>query len=299
MTTQEDKRPSTSIPTWHSIKQAAKKARLLDKADKVEQEGKAAGDAASRILDCIPLGQPILVGHHSERRHRSDLDRADRAMRKSVECDKRAQELRQKAHAVGTGGVSSDDPEAVQKLKSKLAELERTQSFRKKVNEAWRKAGKPAPDAGPVVWDKVGELAGIDLAAVRALRLDMARSWSWMPSAPFPNYSLSNLSSEIRRVRVRIDLLDRASQAVDSEVDHGVCRVIENTADNRIQLVFVGKPPQATRIMLKQSGFRWSPTSGAWQRHLNNAGRAAANYVVGVLLAAKAADHIEPKEEEG
>ena len=33
----------------------------------------------------IPFGQPILVGHHSERRHRRVIERADHAMRRSVE----------------------------------------------------------------------------------------------------------------------------------------------------------------------------------------------------------------------
>ena len=36
------------------------------------------------------MGQPILVGHHSERRHRRDLDRIDSHMRKSIEEDKKA-----------------------------------------------------------------------------------------------------------------------------------------------------------------------------------------------------------------
>lgn len=42
------------------------------------------------IHSCIPFGQPILVGHHSERRHRRDLERADNGMRKAIEADKRA-----------------------------------------------------------------------------------------------------------------------------------------------------------------------------------------------------------------
>lgn len=32
--------------------------------------------------------------------------------------------------------------------------------------------------------------------------------------------------------------------------------------------------------MLKSRGFRWSPSEGAWQRLLNNAGIYAARYVV-------------------
>jgi len=41
-------------------------------AGKAAAASDAAWQAEHRILDNIPLGQPILVGHHSERRHRRD-----------------------------------------------------------------------------------------------------------------------------------------------------------------------------------------------------------------------------------
>lgn len=50
-------------------------------------EARAAGhwQAERAILDVIPAGQPILVGHHSEGRHRRDLARADSHMRHGLE----------------------------------------------------------------------------------------------------------------------------------------------------------------------------------------------------------------------
>jgi hypothetical protein len=36
------------------------------------------------IADGIPLGQPILVGHHSERRARKDAERIENGMRRAV-----------------------------------------------------------------------------------------------------------------------------------------------------------------------------------------------------------------------
>ena len=35
--------------------------------------------------DMIPMGQPILVGHHSEGRHRRDLDRTERLCRRGMD----------------------------------------------------------------------------------------------------------------------------------------------------------------------------------------------------------------------
>lgn len=45
----------------------------------------------------IPFGQPILVGHHSERGHRKIIERADNAMRKSIEEDKKADTYKSRA----------------------------------------------------------------------------------------------------------------------------------------------------------------------------------------------------------
>ena len=45
----------------------------------------------------IPFGQPILVGHHSERAHRKVLERADNAMRKGIEESKKADNYRARA----------------------------------------------------------------------------------------------------------------------------------------------------------------------------------------------------------
>jgi len=38
----------------------------------------------SAIADNIPFGQPILVGHHSERRARRDAEKIENGMRKAV-----------------------------------------------------------------------------------------------------------------------------------------------------------------------------------------------------------------------
>ena len=72
--------------------EADRYARAEARADYHEEHaGKAAASSEAayagsrRILDGIPFGQPVLVGHHSEGRHRRDLARADAGMRRSVE----------------------------------------------------------------------------------------------------------------------------------------------------------------------------------------------------------------------
>src|SRR5580698_10069095 len=58
--------------------------RFEEYHDKRAEDAERAHAAVSRISDAIPLGQPILVGHHSERHARRDAERIENGMRKAV-----------------------------------------------------------------------------------------------------------------------------------------------------------------------------------------------------------------------
>lgn len=263
-------------------KQERRRERLLKRAEKAEARAQAARQRSDELASAIPFGQPILVGHHSEKRHRRDLERMRRGMRVAIEETQHAQDLRRRADVVGTAGISSDDPDAVQKLEEKCQDLEAAQAARKALNAAWRKAGRPAPadDAG---WANVAALAGADAGDLTPIRQELAAPWRREGEPPFPSYALTNTNAELRRIKKRIAELAREGAAERKEVDHGFCRLLEEPADNRIRLVFAGKPSDEARALLKRYGFRWSPDAGAWQRHLNNAGRHAAETVVAEL----------------
>ena len=67
------------------------------------------------INDAIPFGQPILVGHHSERGHRRDIERMDNAVRAGVESAKMADHHESKAEGLEAAlesSIFSDDPDA-------------------------------------------------------------------------------------------------------------------------------------------------------------------------------------------
>ncbi len=53
-------------------------------SDKRAQDAERAYKGVSAIADNIPLGQPILIGHHSERHARKDAERIENGMRKAV-----------------------------------------------------------------------------------------------------------------------------------------------------------------------------------------------------------------------
>jgi len=72
---------------------AKRKAEKLENAaNNAEKKSNAYFSTAHKITENIPMGQPILVGHHSEKRHRSDLDKSWNAMGKSVELSKKSED---------------------------------------------------------------------------------------------------------------------------------------------------------------------------------------------------------------
>lgn len=266
----------------YEAKLAAKRDRLLARAERLRLQSQGTYEQAKQMAAVIPFGQPILVGHHSEARDRRYRAKINAAYDRAIAQHKEAAEVAARAAAVGTGGISSDDPDAVKKLRDKLLTLEKDQEQMTAVNKAWRKAGKPKPDddAG---WMKVADLTGRSINDFIQLRRDFARfPWQGQPFAPF---SLSNNSAEIRRCKARIQELEKkaslAEEAAEIErVTVGGVRVVENRADNRMQLFFPGKPAADVIKSLKSRGFRWAPSVMAWQAHLSHRSKWAAECVI-------------------
>lgn len=110
--------------------------RLDDRRDRLEARAEkhaAASDAAyqhsHRLIEHIPPGQPVLVGHHSERGHRRTLDRSWNAMGKSVAENKAAEETSRRAAVVGRQAARSERPDVtarrIKKTQTDLARVER------------------------------------------------------------------------------------------------------------------------------------------------------------------------------
>lgn len=93
---------------------------------------------ASRILQMTP-GQPILIGHHSEKRHRNLIKRANNDMRKSIEFDDKSNYYKDKIRAVeDNNAIYNDDPDAINKLKEKLERLEHErENIKKREHQTW------------------------------------------------------------------------------------------------------------------------------------------------------------------
>jgi len=71
--------------------------RFSDYSNTRAGEAERARSAVAAIADGIPFGQPILVGHHSERRARKDAERIETGMRKAVNLWETSQYWRDRA----------------------------------------------------------------------------------------------------------------------------------------------------------------------------------------------------------
>lgn len=73
--------------------------RFGEYSDNRATEAEAAQKAVNEITRLIPLGQPILVGHHSEKRARKDAERISNGMRRSINLWDTAEYWKQRAAA--------------------------------------------------------------------------------------------------------------------------------------------------------------------------------------------------------
>lgn len=252
----------------YEAKQAARKERYEERAANARAESSSTYDRAKSMASAIPFGQPVHVGHHSEKLDRSFRERIHNTYGKAFALQDKAQHYEQKAASVGTGGISSDDPEAIEKLRAELANVEQAQERMKAANKAIRTHKTEEARIAALVAQGLTEAQAAEL-----LKPDFAGR------VGFPPYSLSNNNASARRIAGRIAELEKLRQRVDVEQEADGYTYREDTGENRVMFVFPGKPDDATRALLKRHAFKWSPSRGAWVRQLNNAGIWAAQEV--------------------
>lgn len=154
-------------------------------------EGRAAkADAsheASRAATAgIPFGQPILAGHHSQRRHENALKRSQNAATAGLDHGRMATRHEEAADTIEAQldrSIYSDDPDAIERLEEKLAKLEEARATMKRRNADWLKANRAAAKA------------------MSAFERDRAR--------PHAGYELTNLGGTVSRTKKRLEELRR------------------------------------------------------------------------------------------
>jgi len=225
-------------------------------AAKARARSEASFAAASAIADRIPLGQPILVGHHSERRARRDQARIHGSMDKGVEEHKLAEHHDQKRRGLEIQldrTIFDDDPDAVEQLEARIAEREKSAAYQNTLNKAWRSGYKKGGVEGAIA-------ALVAAGASEALARETARTvalCSWLERGPF---SATGDRAAVRadKERIRAILAKRERASLAEQAPGGV--LIQGA--EYVRVTFPEKPARETLNALRAAGFRWG--SGSW-----------------------------------
>lgn len=249
------------LSDYHERREA-KIERYQELAQKNEIKSAELSEQARKMADVIPFGQPILVGHYSEKRDRNHRDRIWDKMGKAVETQKKAEYYARKAaSAESNNAISSDNPDAIEELKTKLAKLEKFQEQAKLINAIIRKK-KPTQE------EKIKQIVDLGYQESTAQKLFVP---DFAGRIGIPAYELTNNNANIRRIKERIVTLEKERSEVSKEYEIGNIQIVDSVEDNRVLIYFPGVPDEAIRTKLKSDGFRWSPANKARQAFRSSA----------------------------
>lgn len=241
-------------------------------------------NAASRTANWFVTGPSNFPVRRNEKRMNSADNRwkefhdvAKTAPERALRIARATQRAR-----IGAGGLAEIE---LTDLKRRLEERELRQRMMKATNEAIRreKIGRDGAAKLAEVMKARGFPLISEAVAHQLLTPDYGR-------AGFESYQLSNNNAEIHRLQARVRQVERKCERIDA-ADEPVARevgdvkVVEDHADDRLRLIFPGKPEPKVISALKSHGFRWSPSNGAWQRQLTQNARYAAEGILKDLAA--------------
>lgn len=240
----------------HRERLERKLAKREEWAGKASARSDAAFDAAGKRAEAIPFGQPILVGHHSEKRDRSYRARIHAGMDRGLAEHKLAKHHTSKAAGLSIAletSIYDDDPDAIEKLRAKAEALDATRQTMKAANVAWKRGGR----AGVV------EILGETGASEAFRRAALGRH-----ERPYPAYALSNMGAEIRRCLQRIKVIEARRKREGEAFEAGGVVVRRHEEHDWCTVTFAEKPEREVLAALRAAGYGWA--KGSWSGRLSN-----------------------------
>lgn len=235
------------------------------------RDAKATADfnRARGYTEGIPFGQPILVGHHSEKRHRRALENSDKAMRRASESSSMAEHHRSKADGLARQlerSTFSDDPDAIEQLTARVEAIDAQCERRKAINREIKKGDGWADRITPPLTPDE--------------RTELDNNARFARTIGYPPYSLANARSNARRLRQRIaEITARQKRAAEAEAAGvGIKRSPDGTYAS---ITFPEKPPRDVLAALKDNGWHWG--AGCWSGYLARLPESVVEYCVGEI----------------
>lgn len=233
-------------------------------------------DEAKKMQNVIPFGQPVITGHYSEKRDRNFRQRIHNKYGKSFEAGDKAKYYKEKVSTIESNrAISSDDPEAVQRLKEKIEGLESNQNLMKEANRIIKSSPRNERT------DK--KIENLESLGLKCEQAEMLFKADFCGRIGFSSYALQNNNANSRRCKQRLEYLQNIEKMENSELEYNNIKIVQDVEDNRTKIYF---PDKSTAMLyrdkLKRSGFRWSRYNGTWQRHLSNQALWAAKEIIGI-----------------
>ncbi len=141
-----------------SLSQRAKERaeRFDNYSESRAKDAERARKSVDAIVEHIPFGQPILIGHHSEKRARRDAERIGEGMRKSIKMWDTSKYWTQRAEAALADAEYKELPDVrarrIKKLEAEQRKQERHLTHARKALTAWSAEG--------ITHEQASEIAG-------------------------------------------------------------------------------------------------------------------------------------------
>jgi len=98
----------------------------------------------------------------------------------------------------------------------------------------------------------------------------------------YETYQMSNNNANIKRMKERVIEMEKRESTPTSTIKFTGGEIIDNNKDERVQIFFEDKPDEDMRKKMKGEGWRWAPSTGAWQRKRTDAALYSAKRLTGV-----------------
>lgn len=151
--------------------------RLEEKAGRKLAEGDALWQRSHDVIASIPPGQPILVGHHSERRHRRALDRSWALAGKGVAARAEGKEAARRAVEAAAGQALRESGPVTERRIAKLEADRRRAERGMTERQPWTTDEQHA--ASVAHWTPIAEELDEQLAYWRAYLVELVESGAY------------------------------------------------------------------------------------------------------------------------
>ena len=171
-----------------------------DWMDKRINRADADFERSRAAVEGIEPGQPILVGHHSERKHRRTVERSHDAMRRAMDSNEMATRHGFAASALERElerSIYHDDPDAARQLETRIAQREITRDRIKTANQRLRQFVKTDREPSNDQLLALGFIAD-EIATIRSRQANLNRPT--LDVYPFLNLVTADIARNKKRL---------------------------------------------------------------------------------------------------